>query len=139
MNITNERLNKIFDKTRGKCHLCHKQLVFKNHGVHKSRSAWEIEHSKPRSKGGSDHFNNLFPACIKCNREKSDGTNYSVRSKRGVKKAPLSETSKNKKVLSNTLKGALGGAVFGRFFGPVGVVIGGVVGGIVGSEVNPDE
>ncbi|MES9868042.1 MAG: HNH endonuclease [Candidatus Thiodiazotropha sp. LLP2] len=75
MKVTEEKLNKIFEKTRGKCHLCHKQLAFKNYGVIGNHGAWEIEHSKPKSKGGTDHLNNLFPACIRCNREKGNGTN----------------------------------------------------------------
>ena len=33
---------------------------------------WEIDHSKPQSKGGSDHLNNLQPLCTKANRQKSD-------------------------------------------------------------------
>lgn len=33
---------------------------------------WEIDHSKPQSKGGSDHLNNLQPLNTKANRQKSD-------------------------------------------------------------------
>lgn len=33
---------------------------------------WEIDHSKPQSKGGSDHLNNLQPMNTQANRQKSD-------------------------------------------------------------------
>ncbi len=139
MKLTNERLNKIFDKTDGKCHLCHKPVVFKNHGNFGSRGAWEVEHSKPKSKGGTDHLNNLFCACLKCNREKGNNTNYSVRSKNGVKNAPLSEKNKKKSIVTNTVSYAATGAAIGRFFGPVGMVAGGIIGSLVGSNINPDK
>lgn len=139
MKCDNERLRKIYNKTRGKCHLCHKQLAFNNHGMHGSRGAWEIEHSKPKSKGGTDHLNNLYPACIKCNKQKSNGTNYSVRSKRGVKKAPLSHKQRRKKAISNTAKGAIAGAVVGRIFGPGGALLGGAIGALIGNDEQVDE
>lgn len=139
MNVNEEKLNKIFDKTRGKCHLCHKQLAFFNYGIVGAKSAWEIEHSKPKSRGGSDHLNNLYAACITCNREKGNGTNYSVRSKNGVRKAPLPENSRRKAVIANTAKGALAGAAIGRLLGPGGIIIGGAIGALVGNEADPDE
>ena len=139
MKDTKERLNKIFDKTRGKCHLCHKLLVFSNYGVMYSRGAWEIEHSIPRSKGGTDHLNNLYASCIKCNRQKSNGTNYSVRSGNGVKKAPLSEKARKKKIFKNTAKGAAAGVAIGRLFGPGGIIICATIGALIGSEKETDE
>lgn len=33
---------------------------------------WVIDHSKPQSKGGTDHLNNLQPLNTKTNRQKSD-------------------------------------------------------------------
>lgn len=137
--MDSERLKKIYTKTRGKCHLCHKQLALKNHGQQGAKGAWEIEHSKPKSKGGSDHLNNLYAACIKCNREKSSGTNYSVRSKRGVNNAPLSEKATKKKVARNTLLGLVGGVSVGRFFGPVGAIAGGFLGALFGNSVKTDK
>ena len=139
MKVDSERLNKIYDKTRGKCHLCHKKLAFKNYGVLGAKGAWEIEHSKPRSKGGTDHLNNLYPACIKCNRQKNNGTNYSIRSKKGVKKAPLSEKARRKKVIKNTVKGAAAGAAVGRIFGPGGMLVGGAIGALIGNDKETDE
>ena len=139
MKVNNERLNRIYDKTRGKCHLCHKQLAFINYGVFGARGTWEIEHSKPKSRGGTDHLNNLFAACIVCNRQKNNGTNYSVRSKHGVKKAPLSKEARKKEVFKNTATSIVVGATIGRMFGPGGMLIGGALGAIIGSEKETDE
>jgi len=33
---------------------------------------WEIDHSKPKSKGGTDHLNNLQPMNPSANRRKGD-------------------------------------------------------------------
>lgn len=139
MKTDDDRLNKVFDKTRGKCHLCHKQLAFSNYGKVGAKGAWEIEHSKPRSKGGTDHMNNLYAAHIECNRKKSNGTNYSIRSKYGVKNAPLSHTARKNKMIKNVAGGAVTGAAIGRFLGPGGMVIGGLLGALVGSDIETDE
>jgi 5-methylcytosine-specific restriction endonuclease McrA len=34
--------------------------------------AWEVDHIRPRSRGGTDYLRNLVPACIECNRSKGD-------------------------------------------------------------------
>ena len=34
---------------------------------------WEIDHSKPQSKGGTDHLNNLQPLNTSANRAKGSG------------------------------------------------------------------
>jgi 5-methylcytosine-specific restriction endonuclease McrA len=38
----------------------------------KTEQGWEIDHSKPTSKGGTDHLNNLNPTQWRINRQKSD-------------------------------------------------------------------
>ena len=37
-----------------------------------SKMGWEIDHSKPQSKGGTDHLNNLQPLNTRANRKKSN-------------------------------------------------------------------
>ncbi|MCG8378187.1 MAG: HNH endonuclease, partial [Proteobacteria bacterium] len=49
-----------------------KKLAWKNYGLDGQRGSWHIDHSKPKSKGGTDYLRNLVPACIDCNREKSN-------------------------------------------------------------------
>lgn len=73
MPFSDETINSIYDKTGGYCYYCGKKLSFVNYGKNGNHGSWHIDHSKPKSKGGSDYLRNLVPACIKCNLDKSDG------------------------------------------------------------------
>lgn len=53
----------VHTKTNGRCHLC---------GVRLSLNSMEMEHSRPKSLGGTNHMNNLMPSCRSCNREKGN-------------------------------------------------------------------
>ena len=79
MTASTIRLNDIYDRTTGRCHLCGKRLAFHNYGCHGTRGAWHIEHSVPRANGGTDHLNNLYPGCIPCNLSKGTRSTRSVR------------------------------------------------------------
>jgi len=92
MSFKNEVLNSVFDKTAGRCHLCRKSLAFSKYGKHGTRGAWHIEHSHPKALGGTDHLNNLFPACISCNLEKGTESTRTIRRKHGLRRAPYSKT-----------------------------------------------
>lgn len=74
-----ERLRRIYDKTDGNCHLCGGSLAFSNYGNLGSRGAWEVDHSIPKAKGGTDNLNNLFPAHTSCNRVKRDKHKNAIR------------------------------------------------------------
>ena len=65
-------LSDIYDKTNGYCRYCGKKLAWRNYGILGAKAAWEVDHGIPLSRGGSDYFRNLWPACVECNREKSD-------------------------------------------------------------------
>lgn len=78
-----EERKRIFDKTDGICHLCNGTLAFSSYGGRGVRGKWEIEHSIPIAKGGTDHFNNLFPAHVRCNKIKSDREKRTVRRELG--------------------------------------------------------
>ena len=95
MKFDDETLDRIFHRTDGQCHICRKRLSFSNYGLVGKRGAWEVEHSRPRSKGGTNHRNNLYTACISCNRSKGNGTTASARAANGYRTAPLSEKKKN--------------------------------------------
>jgi HNH endonuclease len=142
-----EQKDYIFHKTDGCCHLCHKKLVRKNYAQKDERGCWEVEHSKSVADGGTDHPNNLFPACIPCNRQKSNTkTSAEIRA---IKKVPLrappnaSQKHKNKlqEEKRETAKNHVTeGAVFGSFVGsllggPVGAIVGGVVAGEIAKHV----
>lgn len=138
MAYTPAQLRAIYDRTTGKCHICHKKLAITNYGRSGQRGCWEVEHSRPRAKGGSDHGNNLYAACIPCNRSKQAGSTKAARARNGKSRAPLSRERRSRERSSSTLTGAALGAVGGLPFGPLGVVVGGLIGGVVGSSVDPD-
>ena len=60
-------LSEIYDKTNSYCRYCDKKLAWRNCSVVGARAAWEVDHGIPLSRGGSDYFRNLWPACIECN------------------------------------------------------------------------
>lgn len=68
--LTKEELRAIYDKTNGYCNLCGKKLSFVNYGKLSGRAPWEIDHSNPISKGGTNYSRNLYPVCPSCNRSK---------------------------------------------------------------------
>jgi len=83
MQYDGSALRRIYDRTSGYCHICKRKMSFTNYGMARKKGAWEVEHSVPRAKGGTDHGNNLFGAHITCNREKSDFTTQTARSWHG--------------------------------------------------------
>lgn len=70
--MSNDKINYIYDKTKGYCFYCGKKLAYTNYGKIRAKGSWEIDHGRPRSKGGTDHLNNLHAACVDCNRDKGD-------------------------------------------------------------------
>lgn len=139
MAHSDEALNRIYDRTDGYCHLCCRKLSFHNYSYYGARGAWEVEHSIPRSRGGTNNLNNLYAACIPCNREKSARTSRVVRSWNGRARAPLSRTRKVQVRDSNTTKGAAIGAFIGSFGGPAGVLVCTALGAKVGAGLNPND
>jgi hypothetical protein len=79
MRFSDEVLSYIYDKNDGYCWYCDKRLAFSNYGVLGERGAWEIDHSVPKSRGGTDYLRNLVPACIDCNRQKGTRMGKSLR------------------------------------------------------------
>lgn len=140
MAFNEEELNRIYERTSGRCHICHKKLAFKNYGKVGARAAWEVEHSNPQAKGGSNRLNNLYPACISCNRSKGASSTASARAKNGKIRAPLSlEKRKEARAENAVAGGALGMIVGGALAGPVGALVVGCVGAAIGHKQNPDK
>ncbi len=138
MKCDDEKLERIFQRTDGQCHICRKHLSFGNYGATGKRGAWEIEHSRPRSKGGADHMNNLYAACIRCNRSKGNATTASARAANGYRRAPLSRQKKNQ----NTLKWGAAGSLIALFVPPqlrlVTFVVGAAAGALLGHDSEPE-
>jgi 5-methylcytosine-specific restriction endonuclease McrA len=135
---TRDRRRAIYDRTAGHCHLCSKALAFTNYGKLGERGAWEVDHSNPRVSGGSDRLNNLYPACISCNRSKGSQATRAVRAGYGRTRAPLSNAKRSENRFWNALEG--GGAmtlvliVLGAPFSWVPVLAGGALGYLADPE-----
>lgn len=137
----NTKLDKIFSKTDGKCHLCGKKLCYSNYGKLEGRGKWEVEHSIPKAEGGTDNLNNLYAACVSCNRSKGKQSTRSARVKNGRTRAPYSANKKENIKKYNTLGGSLLGFGLTALVtsNPVGLVIGAVTGSLIGNSFNPDD
>ena len=122
---SDEMKKKVFDKTDGNCHFCDKKLILKNYGKTdtRTRGNWEIDHSKPVSKGGKNHLNNYFPACIYCNRSKGNSTTIFARAKNGMSSVPLSKNAKIEQAMNRKLLKVGAAGLLGLRFGPLGVVV----------------
>jgi 5-methylcytosine-specific restriction endonuclease McrA len=138
MAFSDDRLNRIFDRTSGYCHVCGKKLAFSNYGVAGARGAWEVEHSVPRCEGGTDHLNNLYAACIPCNRQKGRGCTRKARARHARTRAPLSAGRRERLRGENALAGGLLGATLGMVAGPLGVFAGALIGAKHGHDSDPD-
>lgn len=135
MKYTKAQLRQIYRKTNGRCHLTGKRIVFKHYGLAGNRGAWEVDHSRPRSFGGADHGNNLYPSCLIANRSKGNQSTVSFRRRHGLSKAPLSHAKIAKIKEERAVAGFVSGALIGLRVGPLGALIGGVIGAIVGDSM----
>ncbi|WP_420559750.1 HNH endonuclease [Tepidicaulis sp.] len=138
MSFDANRQDLIFARTDGCCHICRKKLARKNYGVVGARGAWEVEHSVPRASGGSDRLNNLYPACISCNRAKGVTSTRGSRRKNGFRCAPLSPAKKEENAWIGGVGGALGGRILLAPLGPLGIALGAVIGAAIGKMIEPD-
>ena len=141
MGFSKSDRERIFDRTSGKCHLCHKWLKLENYGKVNAPGGWEVDHSKARAIGGAEHINNYYPACPSCNRSKGIKSSQSVRAANGKKRPPLSSTRRNKALDSQATSGAGLGALAGYLVDPTGMLsaAGGILGAIFGRSKDPDE
>lgn len=139
MQYAIKTLRKIYDRTTGYSHLCGKKLSWINYARPGRKGAWEVEHSNPKAKGGTDRVNNLFPAHITCNRAKTDYTTRTARGWHGRKRAPLSRERRKKAKRTNAVTGAVLGGLVGSILGPWGVAAGVAIGAKIGHSVNPDK
>lgn len=139
MSFTDDQLSTIYDRTSGRCHICRKQLAFRNYGQPGNRGAWEVEHSRPRAKGGTDRLNNLYAAHISCNRSKGTRTTRTARRQHGRTRAPLSVTKRKEAKRSNAIAGGVLGALVGSVAGPWGIALGAAALARVGYKMEPDD
>jgi len=139
MSFDERTRRQIYDRTNGCCHICGKKLSIKNYACSGRKGAWEVEHSHARSKGGTDNMNNLFPACIECNRLKGNVKTTIARGWFGRKRAPLSKRKKKEAKVSNAIGGGIIGGFIGALGGPLGVAVGAAIGAKLGYDEDPNE
>ena len=138
MSFTKEELRRIYDRTSGYCHICHKKLAWSNYGRIDARAPWQVEHSVPKAKGGTGGMKNLYPACIDCNCLKGVKSTRSARARNEKRCAPLSREKRARAKTRNAIAyGAVGTAV-GYILCPPVALLTGLVGAHVGHRKNPD-
>ncbi len=139
MRFSDADLRMIYDRTSGKCHICGKQVAFTNYGLFEKKGCWEVEHSNARARGGTDRLNNLYPACISCNRSKGAVTTRAARAREGRTRAPLSREKRAEARSENAvLRGLLSFFGTAAVAGPGWGIIAGAVGAYTGYKRNPD-
>jgi len=133
-----ERLQKIFERTNGCCHICGEKLSFSCYG-----NTWEVEHSIPRAKGGTDHLNNLFAAHTSCNRSKGIKHTRTARAEYGNTRAPHSKQKLGELQAQHSVLGAVVGGLVGLILtpvlGPEMIFIGVAAGGAIGAGSAPSK
>lgn len=108
MRYSNEDLTYIADKTNDHCHLCNGKFIYSHYGRLDKATGWEVDHSKARSKGGSEKLSNKLPAHVRCNRSKGTRSTRDYRRIYGFTKKPKSKVQvQNDKVLDDVV-GAIG-------------------------------
>lgn len=137
MAYSDDQLNRIYDRTSGYCHICYKKLSFVNYAQYGAHGAWEVDHSKAKAHGGTNHGNNLYPACISCNRSKRAGSSRAARTRNGQYRAPYSRARVSAKRNDNQLSGAITGGIIGSPFGLGGMAVGALLGALFGDDNTP--
>jgi len=137
MKFTDDQLEYVFDRTSGHCHLCHRKLSFCNYALIGERGAWEVEHSNPRARGGTNRLNNLYAAHIRCNRSKGARSTRSIRRQNGYARAPLSVRARRTESFENMIAGGGLGMFVGALGGPPGIILGGLIGASLGYDQKP--
>lgn len=131
-------LDRVHAKTNGKCHICRKTLARRNHGCVNKRGAWEVDHSVPRSRNGTDHLNNLLPACIECNRTKSDSSTTTARAAFGFSSTPFSAAIRQENAVTGGVIGLLVAAVVPLPIRIPAAILFAVLGAVLGHDMESD-
>ncbi|MBZ4419051.1 HNH endonuclease signature motif containing protein [Myxococcus sp. RHSTA-1-4] len=121
---TDEELRRVFDSTNGRCHITHKNLSFRNYGKLDVPGGWEVDHSRPLARGGTNHFNNLRPICVRVNRQKQDRSARAMRAEYGKSGPPRSRAQEEKSEDGwNTFFAVLGGVALTAVAAPLGIAV----------------
>lgn len=72
MNHNQEQLIEVFNRTRGRCLYCGRELSFHAHRMFSERGAWVVDRFIPVSKGGADGHENWAACCLACSHRKGE-------------------------------------------------------------------
>lgn len=132
-----DELRSILESTDGRCHLCARAL-HEEHYAADGDGGWEVDHSHPVALGGTDHGNNLRPACRRCNRSKGTRDAAAFRSEQGLTSPLLSKRARDKKRAQHGAIGSFIGLLCWTA-GPVAGVLGTALGGLMGAAFDPGD
>ncbi len=137
LRLDESRINAVYDRTDGRCHLCGNNLAFSNYGRRGARGAWHADHSRPLAYGGTNRLTNLFPACVSCNLAKGTRSTRTARRWYGRSRAPLSRQRAGEERLNNQLTGLVVGAGIGALIdGQRGAIWGAFLGLVAGDVLS---
>lgn len=131
MNFYWEILARVHEKTDGRCHLCGSDFAMEDY-----RERWEVDHSNPKSLGGTNHLNNLFAACISCNRGKGNRESRGVLAWHGLHRSPLSKRKRSKNLIQKVVLCSTGAGLVGMAIHPKGFWRGVLMGAILGLAIS---
>ena len=83
-------------------------------------------------------MNNLYAACIACNRKKGNSSTASARAANGYRRAPLSQAKRGENTVAGGVVGALAFLLVPPHLRLAAAVLGGVVGAVVGKTYEPE-
>lgn len=126
-------LRAVHAKTDGRCHLCSRDVALRSYG-----RKWECDHSRARARRGTDHLNNIYPACIPCNRSKGAGSTRAFRRRNGLTRAPMSADERFGAQLAQTVGLGFAGILIGKALHPNGAKLGALAGSVLGVVLDPE-
>lgn len=62
----------VFNRTRGRCLYCGRELAFHAFAMYSERGAWVVDLFIPLSRGGLDRMENRAACCLACSHQKGD-------------------------------------------------------------------
>lgn len=62
----------VFNRTRGQCLYCGRELAFHAYAMYSERGAWVVDLFIPLSRGGLDRMENWAACCLACSHQKDD-------------------------------------------------------------------
>ncbi|MDP3278605.1 MAG: HNH endonuclease signature motif containing protein [Deltaproteobacteria bacterium] len=108
---TAEELDKVYDRTDGRCHICTKKRDRQNYareGLH----GWQVDHSKPIARGGTDSPQNWRMCCTGCNAAKGTMSARRAREEHGSR-SPVSAKEVQRQRAEMVRSAVLGAAALG--------------------------